>query len=152
MIRKILIGVIIVGIILSSIQGVILTFSDTLDGGVLSVFSIVVGFTLAIAFYFFIGKVNFPILVFCSVFFSTAVIAYTNHRFATTELLPEIFFVSKFGRNIARHSQFNYIELTKYTIDRDQAKKFNVGDPLILNTKEGYWGFTIINGLGNETF
>jgi len=156
--RKVLIVIAHVGIILGSVQLVINVFSDTLDGGVLAIFSITTGLALAVVFYLISGKFNFPILVFFSVFFSTLIIAYTNQRFASTELMPEMFFISSVGNKFIRKDRFYYIELTngtestKYNIDRDGTRKYSVGDPLILSTKKGYWGFTIIGGLDDFSF
>uniref|UniRef100_UPI002624AF83 hypothetical protein n=1 Tax=uncultured Microbulbifer sp. TaxID=348147 RepID=UPI002624AF83 len=82
MFRKLLVGFIILGLVLGVIQLTRAVFTNTIDGGLLTVGSLALGVILAALFGFFLDHPNYPMVAIFTVFASVLIVATLNSKLA----------------------------------------------------------------------
>lgn len=153
MFRKFLIGIIILGLVVSVIQLTRVVFSDTLDNGVLSISSLVLGVVFAVFIGLFQREPNYPIIGLFTVFTSVIAIASLNTQFSKNEIYAESFVVSKLGSKTIRYDNFPYVKLAstsgsiEYSLSTENTTSYSVGDKVMVNLKQGFWGYPIIQSV-----
>lgn len=154
--RKALIAFIVFGFILAIVQLIRITFSDTLDNGVLTISSLVSGIVLAYLLGYLQNQPNYPINAIFSITVAVICIATVNHKFAKGIEYSETFTVASVGSKTVRYNEFPYIRLTNqrsstdYSFSEDSGVRYKVGDTVNVNMKDGYWGYPIILSIGEE--
>lgn len=153
MFRKFLIGIIILGFVVSVIQLTSVVFSDTLDNGILSIASLVSGVVFAILIGLFQRDPNYPIIGLFTVFTSVIAIASINTQFSKNDIYTDSFVVSTLGPKTIRYDSFQYVELTstsgstEYSLSAENVTSYSVGDKVIVSLKQGFWGYPIIQSV-----
>lgn len=127
-----------------------LAFGDTLDNGLLTLFSVVTGLMVAVVFYFTFDNMDYLIATFFGVVLSTTIIAMMNHKMASDEVTDIEYTITGVGQFQFKSSATDYIEVTfqgvstDYIISKSDRSQYVEGNTILLKTKTGYWGFPII--------
>lgn len=156
MFRKLLICFIILGLVLGVIQLTRAVFTNTIDGGLLTVGSLVLGVTVAALFGFVLDHPNYPMVAIFTIFASVLIVATLNSKLAKTHIYSKSYEVIGFGSKVVRHSKFSYVKLsgkcgdTRYSVPSKEATSYSVGDRVTVRMKDGFWGFPIIVALKNR--
>lgn len=153
MIKNLLIAIIVAGWIIASIQVIRSVFSNTLDHGILTIASIVIGLLLTTGLKLLFSKAkvafNWPMAAFFVVFLSTACVALLNYQLASPSYQKKEFVVKGSGERVLRYDLMEYVLLTdgarsfKYT-GLDNQKRPQAGDVLEGTVRKGFFGFDIV--------
>jgi hypothetical protein len=148
--RKALIYLLVISYAIIMLRFIFLVFGDTHDNGLLTLFSLVTGLMAAVVIYFIFDNMHYLIAIFLGVVLSTTLIATMNHKMASGEVTDIYYTITGTGRLQFKGSVIDYIEVSfqgisaDYTISKLDRSKYVVGNPLLLQTKTGYWGYPII--------
>lgn len=156
MFRKLLVGFIILGLVLGVIQLTLAVFTNTIDGGLLTVGSLMLGIILAGLFGFVLDHPNYPMVSIFTIFASVLIVATLNNKLAKPQIYSEPFEVAGFGSKVVQHSKFSYVKLSsnsrsvRYAVSSKEVTPYSVGDTVTVRMKDGFWGFPIIVAVENR--